>query len=205
MSRPYKVGLTGGIGSGKSVVAGIFAGHNVPVIDADVISRELTARPGPVVEIIAGRFGPQILNTDGSLNRAVLRTIVFADANARLELESILHPLVYKKIESAYTHIDAPYCILSIPLLLETDASEKVDRVLVVDCPVNMQIERTYNRDKVPGEIIEKIIQSQVTRSVRLAAADDVITNDGSISDLESRVLALHEKYLNLSRIHPES
>lgn len=204
MSRPWKVGLTGGIGSGKSVVAGIFARHNVPVIDADEISREITARPGPVVQKISGRFGPQVLNRDGLLDRASLRAIVFADVRARHDLESILHPLVYEKIEDAYQQIQAPYCIFSIPLLLETDASEKVDRVLVVDCPVNLQIERTYNRDKVPIEIVERIIKSQATRSARLAAADDVIMNDGSISDLESRVFALHEQYLKLSGIRPE-
>lgn len=204
MLRPWKVGLTGGIGSGKSVVADIFARHHVPVIDADEISRNLTARPGPITQQIAEVFGSEVLDHNGYLDRAALRTIVFSDEKARHKLESILHPQVYKIIAEAYSRIQTPYCIISIPLLLETDASEKVDRVLVVDCPVNMQIERTYNRDKVPREIIEKIIRSQITRSARLAAADDVITNDGSISDLETRVFALHQEYLKLSRAHPD-
>lgn len=200
MLPPWKVGLTGGIGSGKSIIAGLFTKIGVPVIDADVISRELTSTPGPVLQRISAAFGDSILDRGGLLDRAALRTLVFTDASARHTLESILHPLVYDRMESIYSQIESPYCILSIPLLLETDASEKVDRILVVDCPVHMQIERTYNRDKVSIEIIESVIRSQVSRESRLAAADDIIVNDGSIADLKSRVDELHAVYLQLSK-----
>lgn len=199
MSRPWKVGLTGGIGCGKSVVASIFSRLGVPIIDADIISRELTATPGPVLQQLIDAFGPRILNGDGLLDRPALRDIIFADTGARHTLETILHPLVYARMKDIYNQLQSAYCIFSIPLLLETDASGKVDRILVVDCSVQLQIERTRNRDKVARQIVENIIRSQISRESRLAAADDVIVNNGSILDLEPKVNELHVSYLELS------
>lgn len=203
MSHPWKVGLTGGIGCGKSMVAGMFARLGVPVIDADAISRDLTSGTGPVLQQLAGLFGRNILDQRGLLDRSALRNIIFSDNNARAELERILHPLVYEAMNHLYDQIDAAYCILSIPLLLETHASEKVDRILVIDCPVELQIERASNRDKVSRQVVENIIHSQVSRDMRLSAADDIIVNDGSIVSLEARVRDLHGVYLELSLNRP--
>jgi dephospho-CoA kinase len=199
MVRPYRVGLTGGIGSGKSVVAAMFSGHGVPVIDADSISRDLT-RPGqPAVERITEIFGKDVLDPDGHLRRDKLRNIVFGDAMKRRELEAILHPLVYAAMDRLVQQTTADYCILSIPLLLETGETDRVDSVLVVDTPEALQIERVHKRDGLDREEIEKIIDTQLSREARLKGADEVIINDGDLAKLAVRVNELHMKYTKLS------
>jgi len=199
MRRPYRVGMTGGIGSGKSVVAAMFARLGAPVIDADKISRELTGKPGPVLQEIVDLFGQDILDPGtGLLDREQLRVRVFSDNTARLNLEAILHPKIYATMENMYLALDAPYCIFCIPLLLETDACSKFDRILVIDCPLSLQIERTSDRDSISRSTVENIIKTQVSRETRLKAADDVIVNDSNLDHLEASVIALHNKYLKL-------
>jgi dephospho-CoA kinase len=195
MTRPYRVGLTGGIGSGKSVVATMFAGHGVPVIDADTISHDLT-RPGkPALRQIAGIFGKEILDPSGNLRRDVLRNIVFSEDVLRRKLESILHPLVYEAMADQVRQIDAGYCILTIPLLLETGAAGRVDTVLVIDTPVSLQIDRVCKRDGLSRKQAEGIINSQISREDRLKHANEVIINDGDLGNLAARVNELHVKY----------
>jgi len=198
MFGPYKVGLTGGIGSGKSVASSIFSGLGIPVIDADQISRELTSKPGPVTSEIIQALGPGITDKTGEIDRSALRQRVFTDISSRNKLEAILHPLIYNQIESRYADLSAPYCIFSIPLLFETGAHTKVDRVLVIDCPVELQIERTCRRDNVPPHLIEKILNSQISREQRLQSADDVVVNDGNLETLSSKIHTLHVQYLKL-------
>jgi len=198
MSRPLKVGLTGGIGSGKSTVSSMFARMGVPVIDADEISRELTAGRSPLVQRLVDEFGTDITDKNGVIDRQALRNRVFSDAIARKKLEAILHPLIFDHIENIYQTLEAPYCIFSIPLLLECDARAKVDRILVIDSPVTLQIERARNRDKVSASIVKNIIRSQVPRRERLKAADDVIINDSTIENLQLQVTRLNDCYLKL-------
>ena len=203
MSGPYKVGLTGGIGSGKSVAASIFSTLGVPVIDADKISKELTRLPGPVTQEIILALGSEITDNSGKIDRSALRQRVFTDISAKNKLEGILHPLIYSQINSQYTKLSAPYCIFCIPLLFETGARTKVDRVLVIDCPVELQIERACHRDDVTPDLIEKIINSQISREQRLELADDVLVNDASIETLSSKILTLHLQYLKLVNNRP--
>ncbi len=198
MSRPYRVGLTGGIGSGKSVVAAMFSRLGTPIIDADSISRELTGSPGPILQQIVNVFGQEVIDRTGNLDRGVLRTRVFSDDLSRQKLEAILHPVINERMESIYLQIDAPYCIFCIPLLLETDSHTKVDRILVIDCPVSLQIERTCTRDNLSRKIVEKIINAQGSREIRLKSANDVIVNDSNIDNLSARVNELHIAYLKL-------
>jgi dephospho-CoA kinase len=198
MSRPLKIGLTGGIGSGKSTVSSMFARLGIPVIDADVISRELTTGRSPLVQILVDQFGTDIADQTGLINRQALRNRIFSDELARKQLESILHPLIFSRMEEIYATLDAPYCIFSIPLLLESDARTKVDRILVVDTPVALQIERTCIRDKVSATNVENILRTQLTREERLKAADDVIVNDSSIDNLQLQVNRLNTLYLKL-------
>lgn len=176
----------------------MFARMGIPVIDADVISRELTTGHSPLVQRLVAEFGTDITDKNGVIDRQALRNRVFSDANARIMLESILHPLIYDRMENIYHTIQAPYCIFSIPLLLESDARTKVDRILVIDCPVTLQIERACNRDKVSASIVESIIRTQVTREDRLNAADDVIMNDSTTDELQLQVSRLNEYYLKL-------
>ena len=199
MSRALKVGLTGGIGSGKSTVSSMFARMGIPVIDADVISRELTTGHSPLVQKLVDEFGTDITDINGVINREALRNRVFSDANSRKILESILHPLILDHMENIYQSVKAPYCIFSIPLLLESDARSMVDRILVIDCPVTLQIERACNRDKVSASIVESIIRSQVSREERLNAADDVIMNDNTTDELQLQVSRLNDYYLKLA------
>ena len=194
-----KIGLTGGIGCGKTTVANLFEALSVPVVDADQIARELVAKGQPALNRIAREFGPHILTEEGSLNRQQLKTIIFADAGRRQKLESILHPLVYRAIENELARIDAPYCLIAIPLLFETRMTSPVDRVLVVDCPVETQIERVQKRDHLPLEMIRSIIASQVSRAFRRAHADDLIDNSETAISLAEQVKKLHNLYLSLS------
>ena len=194
-----KIGLTGGIGSGKSTVCGLFADLGVPIVDADIIARQLVEPGQPALTRLADAFGAGILNTDGTLNRAELRARTFSDARVRQQLDAIMHPLVYNEIESVVTYLQTAYCIIAIPLLLETQKKHAVDRVLVVDCSVEAQIRRVLDRDKIKREQAEAIIAAQVDRQQRLAAADDVIDNSTNLAHLAEHVKKLHNLYLLLA------
>ncbi|MCF7966783.1 MAG: dephospho-CoA kinase [Methylobacter tundripaludum] len=193
-----KVGLTGGIGCGKSTVAKIFADFNIPVLDADEIAHRLVEPGQPALVQIRQEFGADILNPDGSLNRKKLRERVFSDLGQKQKLESILHPLIFKTLQTELEQLTAPYCIVSIPLLFETGMAHLVDRILVIDCPVEMQIERVKTRDKIAVERIQSIIDSQVSRATRKAKADDLIDNSGADYRLAEQVKKLHNLYLSL-------
>ena len=193
------IGLTGGIGSGKSTVCDLFAKFDVPIIDADNIAHELTEPGQPALEEIRKTFGDDIF-TNRVLDRAKLRQSVFSDQKKRLELESILHPLVLVEIHNRVEKIQAPYCIVCIPLLLETDMTENIDRILVVDSPEQDQIRRVQERSQLSEHEVRNIMSAQFGREQRLAAANDIILNDADIAHLEKQVTELHARYLELSR-----
>src|SRR3990172_3284989 len=195
MQPVLRVGLTGGIGSGKSTVCNIFTNIGVPVIDADEIARQLAGPAQPALRLIVEAFGANVFTDSGELNRAYLRNLVFNDDAARTRLENILHPLVYKEIESRIRELNFPYCIICIPLLLEKHAQDKVDRVLVIDATEEQQILRACKRDQADRENIMRIMQAQTTRANRLAEANDIIHNDGNMASLRRQVINLHAAY----------
>ncbi|OOZ37303.1 dephospho-CoA kinase [Solemya velesiana gill symbiont] len=195
----FTVGLTGGIGSGKSAVSGLFSELGVPVTDADEVAREVVEPGQPVLATLEKRFGPQILDVEGRLQRKVLRELVFNDERARKDLEAILHPLIRQRIRQHLANVEYPYAILSIPLLVETGQSSQVDQVLVVDCPVDLQIRRICQRDGITTEQAQAILAAQASREERLKAADDIIENTGEIGRLKPKVLSLHHRYLELA------
>lgn len=197
-----KVGLTGGIGSGKSEVSICFAGHGVPVIDADVIARELAAPGQPALAQIVEAFGSAILNSDGTLDRARLRRLVFSDAARRKQLEEILHPFIRREMQYRAEKLAAPYCILSVPLLLECGQRDWVDRVLVVHAPHYLQYRRTMARDGMSAAEVASVIRAQIDYRARLASADDLIVNDKALADLRWRVYELHGLYQKLATEH---
>lgn len=190
------IGLTGGIGSGKSAVSDCFEKLGVTVVDADVVAREVV-EPGTVaLKSIADHFGDDILTAEGALDRAALRTLIFSDENQRKWLEALLHPLIRKEIIAQLNQSNSPYSILSSPLLLETDQQTLVDRVLVVDVPVELQLERTVQRDNNSVDQVKSIISAQSTRTYKQQKADDIILNIGTIEELQKDVFALHQRYL---------
>jgi dephospho-CoA kinase len=202
-ARPFAVALTGGIGSGKSAVAELFAGHGVTVIDADVISHALTAPGGAALAPIAEAFGAEILAADGALDRAALRERVFADPAARRRLEGILHPMIRARMQAALAADTGPYALLAIPLLVETGQTTLADRVLVVDAPEALRIARVGRRSGLAPEQVRRIMASQASREARLAAADDVIDNSGDLDALRPRIAGLHAQYLALAGAGP--
>jgi dephospho-CoA kinase len=193
------IGLTGGIGSGKSTVAGHFETLGVPVIDADVITRQLVEPGQPALQEIIEHFGTTILLTDGRLDRAQLRRLVFDNPEARRELEAILHPRARIEAQRQLAQLNAPYCVLCVPLLIEAGWTDLVQRVLVIDTPRELQIQRIQQRDGLSNAEAEAIIASQADASVRLAAADDIINNDGDMESLLAQVDSLHQHYLQLA------
>lgn len=194
------VGVTGGIGSGKTVVAQAFAELGVEVIDTDQIAHELTAPGQPAVREIATRFGTQVLTAEGALDRAALRRAVFSDPNARHRLEALLHPLIAQQVVHRLAQAGGPYVILVVPLLVETGGYEGiVDRVLVVDSPEDVQVTRVMRRNGLSPNEVEPILRAQASRQQRLARADDVLTNDGDLDTLRSGVQRLHRDYLALA------
>ncbi|MEN8175342.1 MAG: dephospho-CoA kinase [Pseudomonadota bacterium] len=195
------VGLTGGIGSGKSEVSRRFADLGVPVIDTDQISRELVAPGSPALDAIAAAFGRELVSA-GRLRRGRLRDMVFTDSKARARLEDILHPRIREEVARALSAIKAPYAIVVIPLLLETRYPIPIDRILVVDAPVELQIARTRRRDALGVDAVHNTLRQQANRAQRLAAADDVITNDGKLDALDNAVHRLHDFYLVESARH---
>ncbi len=195
-----KIGLTGGIGSGKSTVAGYFAAHGVPVIDTDIIAHTLTEPGEPALDAIRAAFGKTVIQADGTLDRAVLRRHVFSDTAARHRLEAILHPRIRLAVEQQLATLDEPYVLIVIPLLVETAAYRDVlDRVLVVDCPEDLQIARVMARSGLARDEVNAILAAQATRAVRLAVADDVILNTVAPEALRSQIAVLHQRYLALS------
>lgn len=194
-----KIGLTGGIASGKSAAADCFAARGIRVIDADVIAREVVQIGEPALQEIGAAFGNEVMNPDGSLNRAQLRTLVFADPVKRQKLESILHPRITQAMQHQAAQPGAPYCILAIPLLIEARQEDLVDRILVIDVPAEVQIERLMRRDRVTRQHAEAMLAAQSDRETRLAFADDVIVNAGSRAALEAAVEKLHHRYLDLA------
>ena len=197
-----KIGLTGGIGSGKTTVAREFERLNIPVIDADEIAHQLVAIGQPALTRIQQEFGKDVLYPDGSLNRKKLRELIFSDPKQKQKLESILHPLVYESMEvelKRLNQLNKPYCIICIPLLFETNMIRFVDRILVVDCSVEAQIERVLKRDNMTMERIQSIIDSQVSRTFRKAQANDLIDNSETDDRLAEEVKKLHNLYLSLS------
>lgn len=198
----FVVGLTGGIGSGKTTVANIFAALGVPIVDADLIARELVARGQPALREIRDRFGDNIIGADGSLDRATLRERVFAHPSERAALEAILHPRIRSAMTERFALLRAPYCIACIPLLIETGQSDMVDRVLVVDLPPPLQMRRVQARDQLATDEVRAIIASQCTREQRLAAADDVLKNDADLASLKPEIERLHQAYLQIALEH---
>jgi dephospho-CoA kinase len=196
----FIVGLTGGIGSGKSTVADCFAHLGVPVIDTDVIARELTAAGGAALAQIRAAFGDAVMRADGSLDRAALRRLVFADNAARLQLEAILHPRIRQVVAEVLATLNAPYALVVIPLLVETGGHrDLLNRVLVVDCPEATQIERVMARNGLTRDEVAAILAAQAGRAERLAAADDVIVNTASPAALVGEVEALDGRYRDLA------
>lgn len=197
---PFVVALTGGIASGKTAVSDRFAALGARIVDADQVSRELVAPGSPALAEIAEAFGNEILDKDGALNRRGLRERVFSDADARLRLQEILHPRVRAVLrERARTAEGAAYVMLVIPLLAEGEGYEWVDRVLVVDVPRDVQKSRLVSRDNITPALADAMLDAQASRAQRLAIADDVVINDGSLIDLDERVDELHRKYLALA------
>ncbi|QXP91354.1 dephospho-CoA kinase [Methylococcus capsulatus] len=189
------VGLTGGIGAGKSTVARMFAARGVEVFEADEVAHRLLEPGQPALKAVVRAFGSGILGADGRLDRAALRRRVFAEPKARKRLEGIVHPLVYAELARLVLGAAGSYCVLSVPLLLETGRRRFVDRLLVVDCPESLQIERVVRRSGLRPEEVRAIMAAQVSRSERLAAADDVIVNAADTAGLEAEVDALHRRY----------
>ena len=195
------VGLTGGIGSGKTTVANLFGELGVPLIDTDLIAHELTAPGGAAMPAITAEFGPAVVATDGSLDRAAMRRLAFDDPGARRRLEAILHPMIRAQTQRGIAQAAAaPYAIVVVPLLVEGGTWRGwLDRVIVVDCPVAVQIERVMRRSALPRDQVEAIIAAQATREQRLAAADDVVDNAGDPASLPQRVREIHERCLKLA------
>lgn len=197
ISKTLCVGLTGGIGTGKSTVADIFKTLGAPIIDADDISHKITQKNGIAYTPIISHFGKNILNTDGTINRKKLRDIIFQNPGEKKWLENLLHPIIRQTMHDRIQKIKAPYCICVIPLLAESSGIAFIDRILVVDTPIDTQIERAKKRDSATEDQIKKIIASQASQSSRIKIADDVIINDGDLKTLENKVRELHEKYSN--------
>lgn len=196
----YVVGLTGGIGSGKSTVADLFVARGAALVDTDAIAHELTAPGGAAMATLSAAFGPDIVNTAGGLDRAAMRERVFADPAARQKLEAILHPVIRQISTERCAAAVAPYVILAVPLLVESGTyRERCQRIVVVDCPESRQIERVMSRNRMTADEVKAIMASQASRGERLAVADDVIVNDAGVDTLLPQVDALHAKYLKLS------
>jgi len=199
----FKVGLTGGIASGKSAVSGFLEQWGVPIIDADVIAREVVLPGTPALAALENMFGADIITSNNELDRAGLRKIIFDDPAARKRVESILHPAIRKRSDdyiAQYAVKDVDYLVCSVPLLVESAQMDRYDRILVVDVPEEVQIARIMQRDQVSEADALKILQSQTSRHKRLEAADDVITNDGTLDTLRDRVSELHIYYKELAK-----
>ena len=193
----FTVVMTGGIASGKTSASDIFASHGVPILDTDLSARVVVEPGQPALDEIEARFGSDVITASGELNRAALREIIFDHPEKRRELEAILHPKIRAHINQQKDQLDAPYCIIVVPLFLESGRGYETDRLLVIDVPIEVQRERLAQRDGTTPEQIEQILNSQATRDERLSAADDVIDNTASPDALAARVAELHQQYLS--------
>ena len=199
-NRPFRVALTGGIASGKSVVANMFADLGVPVIDTDVIAREVVQFGEPALDEIRKRFGDEVMDAQGNLDRAAMRKLVFANKESRLDLEAILHPRIGAETRRQAVAAGGDYQIIVVPLLTDSALLTFVDRVLIIDCDENTQIERLLTRDAETVGQARRILAAQASREARLAIADDVISNDRSLKTTRRQVLNLHKRYLARAR-----
>jgi dephospho-CoA kinase len=199
----FVVGLTGGIGSGKSTVSDLFAERGVVIVDTDVIAHELTSARGAAMPAIEAAFGSSVLRADGGLDREAMRQLVFADQTARHKLEDILHPMIRGESDArCRAATAAPYVMLVVPLLIESGVyRSRVARVLVVDCDENTQIARVMARSGLTVEAVRAIMATQASRAERLAAGDDVVLNDGDRAQLAERIDVLHLRYLSLAAL----
>jgi dephospho-CoA kinase len=193
------IGLTGGIASGKSLVGAMFVKLGAALVDTDVVAREVVALGEPGLAAVAAKFGRAVLLPSGELNRPALRSLVFADDAKRLALESILHPLIRSRTRMKLSQLEAPYALVAVPLLVETSFGELVERILVVDCPESMQLERLMRRDAIPKPEALAMVRAQVDRATRLKAAHDVVDNSGTPDATRRQVEILHRRYLDLA------
>jgi dephospho-CoA kinase len=198
-ARAYRVGLTGGIASGKSTAAKFFGALGVPILDSDQVAREVVEPGQPPLERLVERFGRSILTADGHLDRPALRDIVFSDPRARADLEALTHPAIGAAMEARSAQAGGPYQILVIPLLVEKNLRSNVDRVLVIDCDQELQLRRLQARDGGSLEQARAILNAQASRAARLKSADDVIRNDADMSAVRDQVASLHARYLQLA------
>lgn len=197
----YRVGLTGGIGSGKSTVAALFAALGVPVIDTDAISHQLTRPNGAAIPAIRSVFGNEYIDHSGALDRAKMRQLVFSDATAKISLEKILHPLIFAEAQTQAESCSAPYVLIVVPLLFETvHFKDLMDRTLTVDCNDETQIARISKRKGMNESAARTIMSQQLSRTERLAQSDDIISNEGDISMLNGQVDKLNQRYLELAQ-----
>lgn len=193
------VGVTGGIGSGKSTVTDLFAERGIVIVDADIVARQLVARGQPCLTALSEQFGPEVLLDNGELNRSWLRHKIFSDPQAKVWVDALLHPAIRKELVRQLQAARSPYVMLSAPLLVENQLTAYCDRVLVVDVSETTQKVRTQKRDRVAADHVERIMQAQAARQQRLAVADDVIDNNGPLAALNSQVAKLHEFYLSIA------
>jgi dephospho-CoA kinase len=203
-ARKFSVGLTGGIGCGKTTVADQFGALGATLVDTDQIAHALTAAGGAAMPALAAAFGADIVDADGALARARMRELVFADASAKRRLEAIVHPLIRAQAQAAGDAASGPYVIYVVPLLVESgNWRERVDRVLAIDCPESVQLARVMARNGLAEAQVRAIMATQATRAERLAAADDVLTNEGPVALLPPQIADLHAKYLAFAERMP--
>ena len=196
----FIVGLTGGIGSGKSTVADLFVEQGAALVDTDAIAHELTGPGGAAMPALIAAFGAQVVGLDGAMDRAAMRRLVFADPSAKACLEGILHPLIGQLAAERCRAAATPYVILAVPLLVESGTyRERCDRIVVVDCPENLQVERVMARSGIGRDEVLAIMAAQASRAERLAVADDIVLNDGERAKIAPQVCVIHQKYLRLS------
>lgn len=194
------IGLTGGIGSGKSFVCKLFTELGVPVIDADIIARQVVAPGQPALEQVRKTFGDEVITETGHLDRTKLRSIAFNNPAKRKQLEAILHPAIQAEMQRQAGNLDTPYCIFAIPLLIEVNQTSMVDRVLVIDAPENLRRQRIKGRDQMSDKEIDAIFAAQLTRDERRAHADDIIHNDSDLNQLRTQVIDLNSRYIELAK-----
>ena len=201
-ARPWTLGLTGGIGSGKTAASDRFGELGAAVVDTDVIARQLTAPGGAALPAICARFGDAVLGADGALDRDAMRAVVFDSPDARRQLEAILHPMIRAESDRQCAEARAPYVVLVVPLLIESGTYRaRCDRIVVVDVEEGVQLARVMQRSGLPRAQVEAIMAAQISRARRLDAADDVIDNGGSLADLHRQVDGLHALYLRLASV----
>lgn len=197
------IALTGGIGSGKTTVSEMFKSKNIPIIDTDIIARQIVEQNKPAYIEIIKLFGIEILNSDDSINRQALRKLIFSSTEKRLQLESILHPIIWHEVKSQLSTLTSPYCVIVVPLLFENltqITAVTFDRILVIDTEEEMQVKRSQKRDNSDIETIKKIMKNQASRQTRTDTADDIILNTENLDSLNKKVNSLHEQYIKQSK-----